>query len=380
MPHASDRRGGRPTVVLTVGTELAQGIADHLPAAAWELLLCRPDELSFVVRNPERMGLAGAILQGVEPGVARPLLASGIAVVLIDQPPQRDLATVSSDGIGIGEQAHRALRARGFRRFGYWGVSAYWTSTQRQAGFAAAIARAGDELIPGERIVMTSFTDIMKTATAWLRAAAKPVAIFTDNALRALEMLWAARLAGLRVPEQVAILAGTEDPVRCTLNHPTLSAVDPGHAAMGRMAASLLEESMRGAPKRRSLSIPLQRIIERRSTDTFADLPGPVAAALGFIHQRAGAGIGVVDVVHEVAIPRRTLEAAFRGHLDRSIGEAIAIARVERARGLLEETRLGLADICERSGFSYPSLLSRVFKRHTGITPREFRRRYGRPD
>jgi transcriptional regulator GlxA family with amidase domain len=145
------------------------------------------------------------------------------------------------------------------------------------------------------------------------------------------------------------------------------------------MAAALLEQVIAGRGARRALAVPFKRIIERQSTDTFAGLPGTVAAALLFIRRRASAGIGVPEVVQHVGIPRRSLELAFRTHLDRSLGEELALARVATARDLLEQTRLGLADICERSGLSYPSLLSRVFKRHAGVTPREYRRRYGLP-
>ena len=45
------------------------------------------------------------------------------------------------------------------------------------------------------------------------------------------------------------------------------------------------------------------------------------------------------------------------------------------AKHLLHQTDMPLADIAARSGFSYPSKLSAVFKRATGTSPGQYRKR-----
>lgn len=51
--------------------------------------------------------------------------------------------------------------------------------------------------------------------------------------------------------------------------------------------------------------------------------------------------------------------------------------RVERARGLLEATQLSLQDITLRCGYEDVPTFSKVFKKWTQLSPREFRSRFG---
>ncbi|MBT9491356.1 MAG: helix-turn-helix domain-containing protein [Paucibacter sp.] len=51
--------------------------------------------------------------------------------------------------------------------------------------------------------------------------------------------------------------------------------------------------------------------------------------------------------------------------------------RVERARGLLEATALSLLDITLRCGYEDVSTFSKVFKKWTQMSPREYRNRFG---
>jgi LacI family transcriptional regulator len=275
----------------------------------------------------------------------------------------------------------RSLRERGFRRFGFWGVPGYWTSDQRQRGFEASVAASGCVLHPGTRPPLGSFAAIMAAGSAWLASAPKPLAVFTDTSLRAVEMLWAARLAGLAIPEQVAVLAGAEDPVHCTLNAPHISAVDDDGRGLGRTAATLLEAVLRQRPVAPAWRcLPPRAVISRASTDTFAEVPDSVARGLACIRDRAHLGIGVPGVVRAAGAARRTLELAFRVSLDRSIHEQIALTRVERIRELLETTSLGLREIAQRAGLGGDaSLLNRLFTRHVGLGPRAYRQRYAAP-
>ncbi len=51
--------------------------------------------------------------------------------------------------------------------------------------------------------------------------------------------------------------------------------------------------------------------------------------------------------------------------------------RVERAKSLLESSMLSLEDITARCGYENVSTFSKVFKRWTDVTPREYRSRFG---
>jgi transcriptional regulator GlxA family with amidase domain len=73
----------------------------------------------------------------------------------------------------------------------------------------------------------------------------------------------------------------------------------------------------------------------------------------------------------------RTLLRRFQEALGQSPMLYVQQLRVERAKALLETTRLSLDDITARCGYSDVSSFSKIFKRRTQITPKDYRRRFG---
>lgn len=96
----------------------------------------------------------------------------------------------------------------------------------------------------------------------------KPVAILTWSGGR--EIIHACDAAGLRVPEEVAVLSGSDD-FLCELSRVPISAVQAACETIGSEAAALLQRLMSGdkAPARPKL-IPPPQVVTRQSTDTLA--------------------------------------------------------------------------------------------------------------
>jgi LacI family transcriptional regulator len=82
----------------------------------------------------------------------------------------------------------------------------------------------------------------------------------------------------------------------------------------------------------------------------------------------------VEDVVRAIVVPRRRLERRFRDRLACGIHEYITKVRIDRIKELLVETSLPMPDICARTGFSSPTLMSRIFRRETDTTPSSYRK------
>lgn len=80
----------------------------------------------------------------------------------------------------------------------------------------------------------------------------------------------------------------------------------------------------------------------------------------------AGAG------VHPVHLAR-----SFRRHYHRSIGEELRRHRIEAVRAALVRGNVSLCDAAAAAGFADQSHMSRVFRRLTGMSPREYRVRFG---
>ena len=72
-------------------------------------------------------------------------------------------------------------------------------------------------------------------------------------------------------------------------------------------------------------------------------------------------------------VSERRLTSAFTRSAGIRLAEYIRQQRLKQAERLISTTTLSLATIAEELGFSSPANFSTAFKRHKGITPREFR-------
>jgi LacI family transcriptional regulator len=103
-------------------------------------------------------------------------------------------------------------------------------------------------------------------------------------------------------------------------------------------------------------------------------------AAVRYIHNHAGEGLRVSDVLQAIPMARRTLEKRFRHYLGRSPLDEIRRVQIERVKQLLTLEELSVTEIASQVGFESSQSLAIVFRRETGQTCSAFRRQfYTRP-
>jgi len=73
---------------------------------------------------------------------------------------------------------------------------------------------------------------------------------------------------------------------------------------------------------------------------------------------------------------RRTLEYKFKKKLNRTINGEIIRLRIERLKRLLLETDQPVKSLCSEVGFGTNSHMHNIFKRYTGMTPTQFRKKH----
>ena len=72
------------------------------------------------------------------------------------------------------------------------------------------------------------------------------------------------------------------------------------------------------------------------------------------------------------------MEARFKKLVGHSPHEEIDRVRLNRVKELLRDTDLSLYAIARRVGFQHAEYLSVWFKKASGMTPTDYRRKYGR--
>ena len=87
--------------------------------------------------------------------------------------------------------------------------------------------------------------------------------------------------------------------------------------------------------------------------------------------------INVGQIAAQVAVSPRTLDRRFKQCTGDSPQIYLQKLRVEAGKALLENTRLRMSEVLERIGYGDESTFRRLFKRHTSLSPRDYRRRFG---
>lgn len=91
------------------------------------------------------------------------------------------------------------------------------------------------------------------------------------------------------------------------------------------------------------------------------------------IHSRFKEQLSIAEIAQEVGVHPVWLASDFRRNYHQTVGELIRELRVNYASEQLRRTNMPLSAIALDAGFSDQSHFSNVFRRLTGMTPRQFR-------
>ena len=292
---------------------------------------------------------------------------------------QAGLPRARIDEQRVGVVAAEHLIECGFRRFAYYGFEPAWYSSEREKGFATAVKDAGHEFVRYSSLSglggRDRGDDEWKRLEFWLKTITPPFGLMACSDQWAIAAMEACHEIGLKVPDDVAVIGVNNDEITCEYCQPKLSSVIRPDHAIGYQAAAILDRLMAGKkPPRSEVVIPPLGVAKRGSTELLAAENAYARRAALFIREHAAEGIGVQDVLRHVSGSRRLLEYRFREHLGRTPYQYIAEIRAGQAKRLLEQPeKMRLSDITRACGFHDLQRFRLVFKRLTGLTPRQYR-------
>ncbi|ADB31456.1 transcriptional regulator, LacI family [Kribbella flavida DSM 17836] len=187
---------------------------------------------------------------------------------------------VAIDNVAAAREATEHLIALGRRRIAAIGDQPYdtgETAQLRTAGYRQALRRAGLEyderlVVPTERFHRRLGAQAM---TQLLALPEPPDAVFCYNDLLALGAIHALHRAGVRIPEDVAVV-GFDDIEEGQFSTPTLSTIAPDKIRIAELAVDRLLDAIAGRPAGLCSTTAPYRLTRRESTTPAQPAPQAV--------------------------------------------------------------------------------------------------------
>lgn len=256
-------------------TTIARGVEDAARERAFGVMYCNTDEseqeeIAYLEVLIERR-IDGVLLVPSSTSTAsvRLLRAHDIPVVVLDRRVRaRRVDAVRCDSVGGAYVLVRHLLELGHRRIGVLtGRRTVSTSVDRVTGCQRALAEAGVEL--DKRLVRYGeFNQAagFRMAQQLLAMSPRPTAIFAANNFIAFGAIRAIRDAGLRVPDDMSVVAFDDLPPEWVID-PFLTVLAQPAYEMGRRGTELLLKRLAGgdggAPS--TTVLPSELIVRRSS-------------------------------------------------------------------------------------------------------------------
>ncbi len=310
-------------------------------------------------------------------GVNKPIVAVGGGRGWHD--PASGVPYVATDDETIGRLAASHLLDKGLGQFAFCGYPKSRTNAwveNRKRGFVNRLAESGFGCVSfqGRHSTAVHWQEVLQELVLWLRKLPLPVGIMGCYDYRARHVLEACRIAGLRVPDDVAVI-GVDNDLVCELADPPLSSIEQGRFQIGYHAAASLDALMDGGgpvPARR-LVAPVG-VVSRQSTDLLCVSDPVLARALGMIREEACRGLDADRLCRTVGVSRGTLDKRCKALIGRPVDQEIRRVRLDRACELLARTKLPLRAVAKEAGFGSEQYLSAVFAKQMDCTPATYRR------
>jgi LacI family transcriptional regulator len=269
---------------------------------------------------------------------------------------------------------------KGFKNFAFYGFGNIVWSRERAEGFEERVQEAGFDVHYYENKDSRG-VDLWyykpSALSDWLKSLPKPVALMACDDNQGHHITEAARHAGIRIPDELAVLGVDNDEMICDLSDPPLSSIELDSEKSGYEAARLMEQMIEDQVcYADDIVVNATQVVTRHSTDIFASKDKYIVSALKYIHGNLDKNLKVDQVLKEVPLSRRSLEKRFIMTTGYPVYEYIYNQRIEKFTQKLLDTDLTIFEIALDLGLSDSKNIARQFKQIKGVTPMEYRKQH----
>lgn len=258
-----------PDIGITFYSRFVKGAQEVLERSGYQALVMNTEREAgreeAALRILEGHRVSGILLATSRPGSDDPHIPTVYFDSIAADGGIARLVRANGDGM---ELLVGHLARHGHRRIAYIGGPPTFTSgTERLAGFRAAIAVHDADARPEYVEIADSAWSATSAAAAMTRLLAlaePPTAVVTSGDTLAIGAMSACRAMGLRLPDDIA-LAAFDDPEFGDLFDPPVTALRRGDVELGRVAAKLLLDGLRGEPAAdpAEVRLPVELVVRR---------------------------------------------------------------------------------------------------------------------
>ena len=331
--------------------------------------ICSLEPLPGMFRFIQLMNCDGAIARIISPKMKEEALGMPFPVVNISSWLEHPgMPTVRFDNAACGRICAEYLLGKGFRRFATVRIQGGWLNQARLDSFVEGVQGAekhgfqlsSDPPSPGD----------LKRFRKWIRGLRMPIGLFLTDNKSAQPLMDACKAEGLRIPQDVAVLAGfgiDEHPVHPLEPSLTCVVVDEGLWLLE--AIRQLDRMISGKRCSENLiEVPPKRILEKDSTNTIPADDPLVAKVLEHIRGHAVAKENIKTIAFDLLINRRTLDRRFKEAMGITVHEFLMRERGNMAIPLLNaKPRLKLEEIARRCNFCHARHMKEYLRSQFGI-------------
>jgi LacI family transcriptional regulator, galactose operon repressor len=370
------------------GRQLLRGISNYATLyGPWNFITSEPfyygvsGTKKSILRRIEREDLDGIIMRESNEVEQIAQMCVPAVICTYTQKQFPGIISLVGDCEGAGKLAAKHLLELGLKYFAFCGLDNMYWSNERGTSFQKHILEAGfkvqfyrQPLLKQKRLWKFE-QDIM---IKWLNQLPKPIGLMTCTDDRSQDVIEACKAAGIRVPDEIAIIGVDNDEFLCGLSNPPLTSVALNATVAGYKAAEMLHRLIKGKKNTDTIiTAEATHVAVRQSTNILAIDDTEAINAINFIRQNARRAIQVCDVVNSGSLSKRALQQRFKKFLGRTIYGEINRVRLDYISQLLLKSHKTISEIALELEFLSDEHIARYFKKGMGLTPHEFRRRFG---
>ena len=276
----------------------------------------------------------------------------------------------------FGAYAANFFINQNFSNYAFIGMKDILWSISRYEGYSEQIHTT--KKTETARYDVENFQNEIEAISKWLSSLPKPVAMLACNDFMARQVTEICQLQGIKIPEEISLLGVDNDEFMCNISSPTLSSIKLNFEKHGYDIAQTIFKMIqekRTWPAR--IPVEAMGVVERMSTNRKIIADPYIREIVDFINRNYTQEIDVKKLTSFIPLSRRAIELKFKKEMyPHTITSYMLKLRLDHFSRLLENSDLPISTAADKAGFVDSSNFSTLFKKHKGMTPSEYRKKY----